>query len=988
MKNFLILLAFVTTSVQAGILSDVDKQDLVHINQVVNSGFENGKSGWKNTGGTFSVDEDTTGNFYLNFDSTAAAQFVDSKLTVVPEEIYGGKCSVRVNWNEGDNLTEVRVVDQSNVLLATIPLYAVTTNTTRRYKFTCPSSGSWRTRVYSLGDALPVKIAAVYVGEEVENSFVANPIVFNQERSIGSVGSVANARGALVPTDFPIPANAHIYNLDGDANDSTSGTPISLAINGGLQFAGKGFFGRENIADFDGVDDYLSSGNALFHPTSSFSLGGTFTVSKADLNSGSFVYLMNTWPATNRGYILALNGSGGVYFAVSADGTTVGGDVEAVIAEGLNHIAAVYDDTNNLIKIFINGQLAVSEAYASTLFASTASFEVGRRSAGAQYFSGKMEDLFFAQEAYTGSVINGIYSKIFTNHKQIAGGHPLTDDSFPLDDLTGKVSYYNLDDANDDSGNGLTLTNNGGITFDGLDIYGEARIANLKGGGDYLSSSAAFFKAGRVTVGGMFSLNKDDANTAALISRYVTSTANRSYTMFVGVDETLSCIGSVNGTSGTTLTYSGKTINNGEWNHLACSFGLDMIKMYINGILRASKDYSGLYVASTADLEIGSFNNGLNNNEPFKAQDMFVENYVVSDEDIRKLASAKIDLPNAVPSESQDWSATLWKREDSKIENQMKVGFVKDTSPTALYLKTGLNAEDKLILKMRNTGISGTNVSSIRHDTGALSVAPSFPMAHGMGQVPKDVLVMIEGQTTTGDWDYRRDLCSANATNIICDLSGLTIDGTHRVRVVASDLPLGAMLTSASTTTEGLVNTTTQAFGGDKEFAGAIKATGGFDTTGDAGLATDSNDGLSVNLIESGRKKYVLIDAGSKTNCTELGTSLEWCSNDNTTNPIFSEVKPYQDSSGDWWIKFMLSVDQINGIDQDTIAIEGIDSSSFQNISVTCSDSLTAATNLSPGQGFIQGGSNLMHVSCNGVGRRYRSFSGDVRLLSRPTWAN
>ena len=164
------------------------------------------------------------------------------------------------------------------------------------------------------------------------------------------------------------------------------------------------------------------------------------------------------------------------------------------------------------------------------------------------------------------------------------------------------------------------------------------------------------------------------------------------------------------------------------------------------------------------------------------------------------------------------------------------------------------------------------------------------------------------------------------------------------------------------------------------------------DITGESafgfGLADADNAGLSVNIIEAGRKNYVLTDAGSNTNCTELGTNLEWCSNDASTNPIMSEVTPYKKTDGTWWLRFTLSVDQINGVDQDTIAIEGVEFSDFQGVSVTCSDSTTAATNLSPGQGFAQGGSNLIHVSCNGTGRRFRSYSGDRRLTGKPTWAN
>ena len=671
----------------------------------------------------------------------------------------------------------------------------------------------------------------------------ANPIVFNQTRSVGTVGSVANDYGPLADTDFPTPANVHYYHLNGDANDDSSNTAINLTVNGGLQFNGKGLFGRENVANFDGVDDSLTSTSSYFKPgDTDHSFGATFTFDPSKPNQTLFAQWQN---GTNN--MLVRVASTSVLQVFMGGSSLISVDVSGYSFDEY-HIAIVYTSSDNTTKLYINGKSVGAGVNAA--LTSSDNFTIGSYVAGL-FYSGKIEDIFFNNsEAYTDAQINALYSKKFTNHKQIAGGHILTNDSFPFEDLTGKVAYWNLNDLNDDSGNGKTLTNNGGVTFSGLDIYGEARVAEFSGA-NHLSSIDSFFHVGNHDQSFMVIVDKENWNESGcpVLASNGLSTGDWSWTF---------CVRS---NSGLELARAGiealelPLVNNLVGKHIigfTYKSSDRSVKFYVDGMsydvgsftadlnLTASPAFTlgARFITGTADYFTGTLH------------DAFWSPTLLSDEDIYKLASAKVDLPQLVAPENQDWSKSLWGREDGKINNQLKPDFIVDSSSNAAYVSFN-SGEDKVNLKLVDTGLEAAPVSPLEFSTGELSAAPTFPINHGLGLKPAEYYVETQTQAEAGNWEKRYDLCSVNDTEIFCDLSGLTIDVTHKVKVVAR-VGSGSSITDASATTSGKVNTGAQTFAGDKEFTGAIKATGGFDTTGNAGLATDTVSGLITREFDSG----------------------------------------------------------------------------------------------------------------------------------------
>lgn len=789
-KKILLLTLLVSTNALSSIFGGVEEQVIPHVNRLSNGGFEKGTAGWSNTGGTRTAVEDATGNYYLNWDASAADQFVEYITQDVPLDYVGATCRLEVKFTADDALNEYRVTDENNNLITKITTSSVTQYTKRVSKFTCPA-GKWKVRIYSLGDAAALQTAYVYLGLDYGGGVVVSPVVESYERSIGEVGAVANDLTGLVAADFPSPSSTHIYNLRGNADDSTTGTAVNLTVNGGLLFNGRGFLGEENIANFDGVDDYLSSSDALFKPTSSFSTGGFFNVTDADLNSGAYVYLMNTWPVTNRRYHVAFDGFGNVSFGVSSDGTAVAAQVLAPISVGRNHIAAVFDDTNDEIVVYINGKRSGSAAFAGTLFASTADFELGRRSGNAQHFSGTAEDVFFAQEVLTDSTFNPIYSKQFTNHPQIAGGHILTNDSFPFDDLTGKVVYWNLNDVNDDSVNGINLTNTGSVPFTGLDIYGESRIAEFDGTAKYLSSNNALFDrdAKAFTVGAMVNA-ADWTASRPIITDWDGANNDKRWLIQTNGANGLHVLFSTDGTSVTDTLSNNIVPDNGTWHHVVLRYdGAKNASLFVDGIKRAFITLSSdIHSSSDSAFTIGSEVGGAGGKFIGRIQDGFFYADSLSDQDILKLASAKLDLVNAIEPESQDFTASKWKREDGKILNHQKTDWIVDQKADHVYVKP-VEGADRLVVKLKDNGLSGAT-TTIERFIQTYATTPPNEIAHGLGAQPLTFGVLYEGQNWASYKSLRHDVCDANATNLKCNWDKIpSISETNKITVVASAAP-------------------------------------------------------------------------------------------------------------------------------------------------------------------------------------------------------
>lgn len=137
------------------------------------------------------------------------------------------------------------------------------------------------------------------------------------------------------------------------------------------------------------------------------------------------------------------------------------------------------------------------------------------------------------------------------------------------------------------------------------------------------------------------------------------------------------------------------------------------------------------------------------------------------------------------------------------------------------------------------------------YTTGTLTAAPSFPLSHGLSTTPRQVSVLTKGQSLSGQWDLRNDLCSWTSTQITCDLSSLTIGVGNEVEIIASAGNQAIALPAADATTVGTVTTSAQTFAGAKTFTGAILGSDGSVTAPSFALSSDA-DGTGTGLYRVG----------------------------------------------------------------------------------------------------------------------------------------
>jgi len=398
---------------------------------------------------------------------------------------------------------------------------------------------------------------------------------------------------------------------------------------------------------------------------------------------------------------------------------------------------------------------------------------------------------------------------------QVKQGHILTDASFPT--FTTEVSYYNLSSVSDGSANARSLTNNGTTVFTGTDILGTASSVSVYNGTtQYLSSTDAFFDPGDVnfTMGGWFAA---DDWTPATNDRPLLCQGDRTsdfgFCLTLKTTGDIEIYGSNTGTAATSASYiPSEALVDTSWHHLAVTYvaATNTFSLYVDGLSTpTSVTLAGnqrLVTANTFRVGAGSGATGF---YAGKAQGMFMVNgLALGNDNVRKLAAYKKSHNLAVSTGNQEWWA-YWTKSDNAVQNVLDNGWIIDLTVNDIWWDlSGYSTTDSISLKMKNVEVHGKLVSPKTYQTGLLIAAPSFPLLHGLGARPAVVQVVTRGQSISGKDDYRQDLCSADDTEITCDLSSLTIDGSHPVNIVAGVTPLVSAVVNATATTAGIVTTT------------------------------------------------------------------------------------------------------------------------------------------------------------------------------------
>lgn len=156
MKKLAWLLLVTLSPTSFAAMKPTDRQDLpIGVNLLANSGFENGKAKWTNSGGTFAIVN--SGSSSLLFDSASAtftasatAQYVETSLFTPQYGLDGQPCVGSIYYKGGSTSYELEVLDGSNNILARSGALAVSTTSKQVF-----------TSAFSCAQATPVKLRLV-----------------------------------------------------------------------------------------------------------------------------------------------------------------------------------------------------------------------------------------------------------------------------------------------------------------------------------------------------------------------------------------------------------------------------------------------------------------------------------------------------------------------------------------------------------------------------------------------------------------------------------------------------------------------------------------------------------------------------------------------------------------------------------------------------------------------------------------------------------
>ena len=197
-----------------------------------------------------------------------------------------------------------------------------------------------------------------------------------------------------------------------------------------------------NIAsmDLDGTNDYFDIGN----PTE-LQLTGTLTFSAWFKTSTSdYQIIISKDDVTNRCFNLGLLNTGYVYGQVFNSGSSTAATTTTTWDDGVwHHVAFVYIPSTSM-QIFIDGsseKLETSNIPAS-IDNDPANFNIGRRTDGARYFNGNIDEVAVFNYALTEKqIIEDIY-----NASKEVGGVKKTADLNNNSKLTAPIAWYRMGD--------------------------------------------------------------------------------------------------------------------------------------------------------------------------------------------------------------------------------------------------------------------------------------------------------------------------------------------------------------------------------------------------------------------------------------------------------------------------------------------------------------------------------------------------------------
>jgi len=482
---------------------------------------------------------------------------------------------------------------------------------------------------------------------------------------------------------------------------------------------------------------------------------------------------------------------------------------------------------------------------------------------------------------------------------QISQGHVLDIDSFP--GAVSNLSWWSLSANEDDgSGNGRDLSDGAVPSYGTPGLFGTDNAANLTN--NIISDTSTFFRRSnnltQILAAGWFKFADWSNGSVQDIMTIGSPLTDVCFSALVETDGSISAYASTSSATvyDKVLTIANPSFANASWHHVAFLFvsnvGTDEIRIYLDGRLSGSLACPTLRVPTTGFFYIGGYTTSIS------AREVAVETGVnIIDEDVRRIAAYRIDHNRNIPNISQRWEASRVRADGDVAEEMGDSGWMVDKSNSnRLYLDlSDVDPLDSVNLKLLDE--SGQAVSILptkTFDSGWMQSQPIADLSHNLPDVPASVVLLYEA--TTGEYSSLKidDYVSWDSSTLYLDLTAfglLTIDSSHKWRIIAS---LGASvigLAAASLSQAGLVSVTDQHFNGNKWLNGNFYPEA--DNTYDLGSTSlrwktvhvgpgslivhgDNTDTKKLTLSFSGSEGRIGIDSASSLNflngSTETGS--------------------------------------------------------------------------------------------------------------------
>ena len=260
----------------------------------------------------------------------------------------------------------------------------------------------------------------------------------------------ANFTMAQVPNYVPTNGLVCFYPFNGNAND-VSGNGKN-GTNNGATLTTDRFSNPNSAYGFNGTSNYLNMGTYLLNAPSSYSI--SCWAKFAAPNNFSYLYSQ----ATNGEIQMFTTGNGnvGTWSKLSNGGSV---SAETVIIDTINwhHIVGIYDGTNSVIKIFMNGNLLNSASIPAgvNIASYTGSTLIGRQSnLSANFFKGKLDDIGIWNRALSTNEVSNLY---------LANNCPDTITTQPTNQIGNKGSNKTFSFTHSGTGNSYQWQSNAAV---------------------------------------------------------------------------------------------------------------------------------------------------------------------------------------------------------------------------------------------------------------------------------------------------------------------------------------------------------------------------------------------------------------------------------------------------------------------------------------------------------------------------------------------